>query len=520
MDSGWYILDTGIKSAAENIALDSILLDAKANSKIPNILRFLQFSPPAVLIGYHQTVGHEVRVEFCNQHRIDINRRITGGGAIYFDTSQLGWEIIATKTHLGYRLDKITERICKAVVIGLKKLGLNAKFRPRNDIEVNGRKISGTGGIFEGNAVLFQGTLLVDFDVDTMLRALRIPTEKLVDKELDSIRQRVTCLKEELSNVPPISKIKQALQEGFEKVLGIKFIDCGLQIADYGLDKIFHQKKNKFASKSWIESTREPIKNSQTLIGTHRARSGLIRVLAVVDVKRKILKQVLITGDFFISPARTIFDLEANLKDVPCNEVSKRIEEFFKNKHVQMQNLTWTDFADAFSAALEKIEYSKLGISLEEANYLFTVNGTPYDILKSPTVLLLPYCAKLIDCEYRYNGGCDKCGKCSVGKAYELAEKYKLTPITIQNFDHLKATLNKYKKNGIKSYIGCCCEAFFTKHQDMFKKARIPAVLIDIENSTCYDLDKELDGLAGKFENQTNLRLELLKKVISHANNL
>ena len=54
----------------------------------------------------------------------------------------------------------------------------------------------------------------------------------------------------------------------------------------------------------------------------------------------------------------------------------------------------------------------------------------------------------------------------------------------------------------------------------MFREIGIPGVLIDIENSTCYDLDKEREGLAGEFENQTNLRLELLEKVISHANNL
>ena len=123
-------------------------------------------------------------------------------------------------------------------------------------------------------------------------------------------------------------------------------------------------------------------------------------------------------------------------------------------------------------------------------------------------------------CPYRHNGRCDKCGECSVGTAYELAEEHRLTPITIQNYKHLRATLKRCKDDGVKSYIGCCCEAFFTKRQRMFREIGIPGVLIDIENSTCYDLDKEREGLAGEFENQTNLRLELLEKVISHANNL
>ncbi|MEK7812819.1 MAG: DUF116 domain-containing protein [Candidatus Desantisbacteria bacterium] len=550
------LLDTGIRTAAENIALDSILLEARAKGKIPNTLRFLQFSPPAVLVGYHQTIGQEVRVEFCRQHGIDVNRRITGGGAIYFDESQLGWELIASKADIGYRLDKVTERVCEAVTRGLKILGVDAKFRPRNDIEVNGRKISGTGGIFEDGAVLFQGTLLVDFDVETMMRALRIPTEKLADRELASVRERVTCLREELGVSPPLKEIKQALQEGFEQVLGIEFRNCGLRIANCGMNdfekncglriancgmndfekncglriadcglndfeqELLGQKRAEFASKDWIESTREPIDNRQILKGSHRAKGGLIRVSAVMDVKRRMLKQALVSGDFFISPVRTIFDMESLLKDVPCTEVSQKIEQFFKDRQPQMPDLSWMDFASAFSSAIDKVEYPGMGIPLEEANHLFTVNGTLHDILKSPSVLLLPYCAKLVGCEYRYNSGCVKCGGCSVGTAYELAEKHGLAPITIQNYKHLQTTLQACKRDGVKSYIGCCCEAFFARRQRAFREIGIPCVLLDIENSTCYELDKETEGLAGEFENQTHLRLNLLERVLDHANNL
>ncbi|MEK7275455.1 MAG: DUF116 domain-containing protein, partial [Candidatus Desantisbacteria bacterium] len=366
-------------------------------------------------------------------------------------------------------------------------------------------------------AVLFQGTLLVDFDVETMMRALRIPTEKLADKELQSVRERVTCLQEELGASPPLKEIKQALQKGFEEVLGIRFEDSGLGEFE---KLLFDQKKVMFASREWIESTREPFGLQQTLRAAYKAKGGIIRASLVVDLKRKLLKQVLITGDFFISPTRTIFDLEAELKDAPCGEVSQRIERFFKGKQPQMPGLRWTDFASAFSSALDKVEYPSLGIPIEEANHLFAVNGALKDILKSPSVLLLPYCAKLVGCEYRHNGGCIRCGECSVGTAYELAEEHGLIPITIHNYAHLQATLQKCKRDGVKSYIGCCCEAFFAKRQRTFREAGIPGVLIDIENSTCYDLDKETEGLAGEFENQTNLRLGLLERVISHANKL
>lgn len=511
------LLDTGIRNAVENIALDAVLLEARTKGDIPNTLRFLQFSPPAVLVGFHQTIEQEIRVEFCKQRGIDINRRITGGGAIYFDESQLGWELIASKTDLGYRLDRVTERVCEAVTRGLKILGVEAKFRPRNDIEVHGRKISGTGGVFEDNAVLFQGTLLIDFDVDMMLRALRIPTEKLADKEIASAGERVTCLRQEMGKLPSLETIKQALQKGFEEVLGIRF-EKMLKIPEK-LRQEFAEKKVEFLSKAWIEGIREPLDLRQTLNATYKTKAGLIRASCVVDVKRRMLKQALVTGDFFISPVRTIFDLEAELKDIPLNEVGSRVESFFRCKKPQM-SVTSADFVTCLSIALEKVEYPESGISLEEANYLFTVNGTLCDILKQPQILLLPYCAKLVGCEYRYHEGCNMCGGCSVGTAYELADQQGLKPITIQNYKHLWATLQECKANGVKSYIGCCCEAFFAKRQRIFREAGIPGLLIDIENSTCYDLDREAKGLAGEFENQTKLRLGLLEKMINHANRM
>ena len=106
----------------------------------------------------------------------------------------------------------------------MKKLGVDAEFRPRNDIEVKGRKISGTGGSFEGNAFFFQGTLLTDFDVESMIRALRIPLEKLKAKELESAKERVTCLKWELDELPSTEKIKEAIAQGFAEVFDVKIV--------------------------------------------------------------------------------------------------------------------------------------------------------------------------------------------------------------------------------------------------------------------------------------------------------
>ncbi|HSV94211.1 MAG TPA: lipoate--protein ligase, partial [Desulfobacterales bacterium] len=84
-------------TAAENMALDDALLELKGEGRTPDTIRFLQFAPRAVLVGFHQSVAEEVRLDYCRAHGIDVNRRNTGGGAIFFDENQLGWEVICRK---------------------------------------------------------------------------------------------------------------------------------------------------------------------------------------------------------------------------------------------------------------------------------------------------------------------------------------------------------------------------------------------------------------------------------------
>jgi lipoate-protein ligase A len=221
MQENWRLLDTGALPAAHNMALDKVILNARSANLVPNTVRYLQFSPHCVLVGYHQSVELEVEEEYCREHGIEINRRITGGGNLYWDESQLGWELYAPKNTPGIprRLDDMYRLMCESVVAGLDRLGVKAKFRPTNDIEVEGRKLSGTGGTEIGATFLYQGTLLTDFDVDTMINALKLPIKKLEDKQVDSFKKRVTCLKEVLGYLPPMEQIKTALAEGISEVL-------------------------------------------------------------------------------------------------------------------------------------------------------------------------------------------------------------------------------------------------------------------------------------------------------------
>ena len=79
--------------------------------------------------------------------------------------------------------------------------------------------------------------------------------------------------------------------------------------------------------------------------------------------------------------------------------------------------------------------------------------------------------------------------------------------------------LHEMKKNGGSGFIGSCCEAFYAKHRDEMEEAGVPGIIIDIDNTTCYDLGKEDEAYAGSFENQTCLKTELISKVLNIVKN-
>jgi len=131
-------------------------------------------------------------------------------------------------------------------------------------------------------------------------------------------------------------------------------------------------------------------------------------------------------------------------------------------------------------------------------------------------VVLLPYCAKWADCSLRYDEDCLECGRCTVGVAYELARMRGMEPITIVNFEHLWMVLSDMKMSGVTSYIGCCCEPFFIKHKEDFERAGMSGMLVEVKETSCYELDQEKEAKLGKFKEQTKLDVELLEKVLGN----
>ncbi len=512
----WRLVDTGVLTAAENIAWDMAFLLAQAEGEPGPVLRFLQFSPCCVLVGRHQSPRQEARLDYVAQRGWHVGRRVTGGGAIFFDPSQLGWEVFATRKSVWAKVSpsKLYRVISQGAVEGLRRLGVDAHFRPRNDIEVGGRKLSGTGGASEGDAFLFQGTLLVRDVAEQMLRALRVPAEKLGRHGLESVRERVVFLEELLSPLPSIDEIKEAFVAGFSEVFGAEIIPSEPTRREA---ELFERLLPYVASDEWVYCVDEPAQLKGVLLGVSRGK-GVVRVAAHIDISKRRITSVQFWGDFFIDPPRALCDLEALLKHTRAHPEStaKVIEDFFRKSRPHLIGLTPKNFSRALAMAIERTELVKQGFDFDEANSIFLVNLSPRDWFSFPfSHFLFPYCSKLVGCKYRHRHDCPVCGGCTVGEGYRLAMDAGLKPFTVTSFQSLLRTQRRLRKLGSKGYIGSCCEEFFVKHISSFERSGLGIVLIKLDSTTCYDLSQARAAYRGKFESQTELNIPLIQRVLS-----
>jgi len=353
MSKAFRIIDTGVREGRANIAFDAALIEERQANHVPDTIRFLRF-PPTALIGRHQDLSREIDLEYCQNNGVGTVRRITGGGAIYLDEGQLGWELVFHRKSLGIAaLPDLAREICNAAAKGLGKLGVDARFRPRNDIEVDGRKISGTGGFFDGDVLIYQGTVLVDMNSQQMVRALNIPEAKLAKRELDSAAQRVVTLKEILGdNLPDLETIKESLIDGFTEGLGISAVAGDISESEEAMANRYFIEE--IGTDEFVAEIDSPGDQADVLAGSHTGPGGTIdSFIKLEGPTRRVLQRVLISGDFFVTPPRIVFDLEASLAGVRIDEINAAIEKFFAENDIDMLSVTPENFQASINAALE-----------------------------------------------------------------------------------------------------------------------------------------------------------------------
>ncbi len=346
------VIDTGLREGRANIAFGQALIEAHQAGEVPDTIRFLRF-PPTALIGRHQALSQEIQLERCYENDIGVVRRITGGGATYFDEGQLGWELAFNRKTLGISsLAELTGAICEAAALGISHLGVDAKFRPRNDIEVDGRKICGTGGFFDGDTLFYQGTLLIDMDPSHMVAALKVPAGKLKKRGLNSAEQRVTTLKALLGeDLPTLPTIQNALLAGFAVGLGIEPAWGAITAAEESRARDAFDEE--IGTDEFVHEINDPGAGDNVLTASHACLGGAVSCyLRLEGPGAPRIREVLFTGDFFVTPPRTVFDLEASLRGVAATEAGDAVEKFFAQASVDLLTIMPADFRTVLESAI------------------------------------------------------------------------------------------------------------------------------------------------------------------------
>jgi len=248
----WRLLDLYVADAYTQMAMDEAILKAVSEGKSPNTIRLYRWKPSAVSIGYFQSVEEEVDLKACRRLGVDVVRRITGGGAVYHDyNGEITYSLIAPESDPRIPRD-IPESygvICNCLVKALRHLGLEAEFRPVNDILIGGRKVSGNAQTRRRGVVLQHGTILIDCDVKRMFTVLKVSEEKMRDKLIKAVEERVTSLRRELGRPISFMEVRDALVEGFEEGLKIE-LESG-EPSEHEL-KLMEELRERYRSREWL----------------------------------------------------------------------------------------------------------------------------------------------------------------------------------------------------------------------------------------------------------------------------
>jgi len=296
-------------STAEGLAVDDALPRSVAGHGSSPILHLYTFIP-SVIVGKYQDIKAALRLDRCRARGVEYNRRSTGGGTVI-----MGPEIVALG--LGINVDYpglrkgvggVFESLSRVLIRALDHVGIRARFQPKNDLEVNGRKIAGLSAAAEADtSLLFHTSLLVDFDIPLMTDIMNTPAIKLADKGYNCFSQRMTTVRAELGRDFGIAEMMFAIQKAFEEEFGIAFQEDSPD--EWEQDVVRRLIKERYTREEWIFSHRHP--RARMGVGRLKTRAGLLEIY--LSLSGGSIEHVLITGDFF-STSKDLHRIENALK--------------------------------------------------------------------------------------------------------------------------------------------------------------------------------------------------------------
>ena len=368
MTEEWRLIEfDGLPGTESQTVYHTIAEAMERYDDIANTIIICWPESPAVCIGYHQIIEEEVDVEYCEKNKLPIVRRPLGGGAVYLDSGQLFYQVIA-------RLDSkvipkdvsgLYQKLLQAPINTYKAIGINAEYAPVNDIVADGKKISGNGAAQVGGARVLTGNLIFDFNFDEMVKILKVPNEKFRDKVASSLRERLGTIKGFLGEEPERQKVKKILIENFEKTLSVKFKreteflpkeqtineELLVQYKDEKWLNIPQHRRTELMEKRKVKISG----SAQIYESVYKAPGGLVRIF--MEIVDNDFKDVIISGDFSANPMNTPELLENALigKLVHPKHIESAISVAYQENQIDIPGVTPDDFVKAIQLSVKDL---------------------------------------------------------------------------------------------------------------------------------------------------------------------
>lgn len=263
---------------------------------------------PTVIFGRNQLIENEVNLEYCKNHDIKTFRRKSGGGCVYADMNNIMLSYITDEGNVNFTFNKYINLI----VFMLNKLGVNAVASGRNDIMIDGRKVSGNAFYHTPKRNIVHGTMLYDTDMQNMVGSITPSDTKLISKGIQSVRQHITLLKD---------YIDLSLEE-FKAFMKQQLCDEEITLTEKDIEQI------KIIEQEYLSDEFIYGNNPKYNIISKQRINDVGDMEIRIEIKNNIIKSINVMGDFFIAG-----DIDAKiikpLRNIPLerNRISEALPD-------------------------------------------------------------------------------------------------------------------------------------------------------------------------------------------------
>jgi lipoate-protein ligase A len=276
-------METGSLDPTWNLAFEEYCLTEL--TQFPEIMLLWQ-NDNAIIVGRYQNAEKEVNVEAAKALGVKVVRRSTGGGTVYHDMGNLNYSFILS---VDDPKSADLSIVARPVVNALRRMGVPAEIQGRNDIVVDGKKISGTAQRFTRGRLLHHGTLLFDSNLSVLQGVLNVDATKIASKGISSVKSRVTNIKPYLpDSSDDINAFWQALLAAFAEEQEIVRYELSAQ----DLEKIEQLQQTKYRTWDWSTASAPEFE----YMNNKRFPGGKLEMC--LNVKGGIITECVISGDF------------------------------------------------------------------------------------------------------------------------------------------------------------------------------------------------------------------------------